>query len=97
MAEILWLSSLHSKVLKPQDDALDDALENRMFIVLKENLKRKQMDLVAELNTSRATVQRLTKTLTDRGKLSAKVVKKTPRFTVNLPHHEHSRYLLNDD
>ena len=57
-----------SKAPKPQDDAL----ENRMLIVLKENPKIKQMDLVAELNTSRATVQRLMKELVDSGKIERK-------------------------
>lgn len=43
-----------------------------MLIVLKANPKIKQMDLVAELNTSRATVQRLMKALTDSGKIERK-------------------------
>lgn len=43
-----------------------------MLIVLKENPKIKQMDLVAEWNMSRATVQRLMKTLTDSGKIERK-------------------------
>jgi len=61
-----------SKAPKPQDDALDDALESRLLIVLKGNPKIKQMDLVAELNTSRATVQRLMKELVDSGKIERK-------------------------
>ena len=61
-----------SKAPKPQDIALNDALENRMLIVLKENPKIKQMDLVAELNTARVTVQRLMKSLTDSGKIERK-------------------------
>jgi len=42
------------------------------LVLLKGNPKIKQMDLVAELNTSRATVQRLMKELVESGKIERK-------------------------
>lgn len=62
----------NSKVSKPHDDALDDALEDRVFAILKENPKAKQMDLINELNLSRATVQRTMKVLVEKGKIKRK-------------------------
>lgn len=61
-----------SKAPKPHDDALDEALEKRLLMVLIENPKIKQTDLVATLDSSRATVQRMMKTLTDNSKIERK-------------------------
>lgn len=41
------------------------------------------MDLVVELNTSRATVQRLMKTLTDSGKIERKGGKRYGHWEIN--------------
>lgn len=61
-----------SKAPKPHDDALDEALEKRLLMVLIENPKIKQTDLVATLDSSRATIQRMMKTLTDNSKIERK-------------------------
>lgn len=61
-----------SNASKPHDDALNDALEKRLLIVLKENPQIKQTDLVAILDSSRATVQRMMKALSASGKIERK-------------------------
>lgn len=61
-----------SNASKPHDDALNDALEKRLLIVLKENPQIKQTDLVAILDSSRATVQRMMKALSGSGKIERK-------------------------
>ncbi len=48
---------------KPQNDALNDALENKMMMLLKENPYLTQKDMSEKISVSRATVQRLIKKL----------------------------------
>ncbi len=48
---------------KPQNDALNDALENKMMMLLKENPYLTQKDMSEKISVSRATVQRLVKKL----------------------------------
>lgn len=58
-----------SKNPKPQDDALDDALESKLMMLLKENPYLTQKEMFVRLSVSRATVQRLVKKLVDVKKL----------------------------
>ncbi len=60
------------KAPKPHTDALDDALEKRLLEILKSNPKIKQADLVSTLGSSRATVQRIMKTLSNDGIIERK-------------------------
>ncbi|MCI8938294.1 MAG: HTH domain-containing protein [Lachnospiraceae bacterium] len=54
---------LDSKNLKPQNDALDDALESKLIMLLKENPNLTQKEMIERISVSRATVQRLIKKL----------------------------------
>ena len=48
---------LDSKNLKPQNDALDDALESKLIMLLKENPNLTQKEMIERISVSRATVQ----------------------------------------
>ncbi len=54
---------------KPQNDALNDALENKLMMLLKENPYLTQKEMTERIPVSRATVQRLVKKLVDEKKL----------------------------
>ena len=54
---------------KPQNDALNDALGDKLLILLKKNPNLTQKEMVEKLSVSRATVQRLIKKLIDEKKL----------------------------
>ena len=66
-------SSQSSKNLKHQNEALDDALnealEDRIITEIKNNLNLKQDDLMKILNVSRASVQRSMKNLQTKGRI----------------------------
>ncbi|MCM1049017.1 MAG: putative DNA binding domain-containing protein [Clostridiales bacterium] len=57
------------KASKPQNDALKDALEDKLMMLLKENPYLTQKEMVKKLFVSRATVQRLIKKLDSEKKL----------------------------
>ena len=59
----------NSKDSKHQNEALAEALEKKLMRVLKDNPHITQGDIVKMLDTSRATVQRMTKTLVEQGKI----------------------------
>ncbi|MCM1158635.1 MAG: putative DNA binding domain-containing protein [Bacteroidales bacterium] len=54
---------------KPQSDALGDALEDKLMMLLKEKPHLTQKEMVEKLSVSRATIQRLIKKLDDEKKL----------------------------
>lgn len=58
---------------KPQDEALNEALgealEKKLLYAIKANPKITQKEIVQEIGTSRATVQRMMKVLTEQGKI----------------------------
>ncbi len=62
-----------SKVPKHQNEALDEALnealEKKLKIILKDNPNITQEDIVKALEVSRATIQRMMKTLKEQGKI----------------------------
>lgn len=62
-----------SKVLKHQnealDEALDEALELKLIKIIKNNPRITQGDIVKASDSSRATVQRMMKSLTEQGKI----------------------------
>lgn len=60
---------LDLKKPKPQNDALDDALENKLMMLLTENPYLTQKEMFVKLFVSRATVQRLVKKLVDEKRL----------------------------
>lgn len=57
------------KAPKPQNDALGDALEDKLMMLLKENPHLTQKEMVEKLSVSRATIQRLIKKLGDEKRL----------------------------
>ena len=57
---------------KRQNDALNDALENKLMMLLKDNPYLKQNELAGKLSVSRATVQRLIKKIVDENKIERK-------------------------
>lgn len=54
------------KILKHQDDVLDDVLEVRLIRMLKNNKQVTQKEIAVELSISIATVQRIMKKLSDK-------------------------------
>lgn len=67
-----WQEKIKSKIPKRQDEALDEALEQRLITLIIGNPQIKQRELSDELSVSRATVQRLCKALSDRGLIKRK-------------------------
>ena len=69
----VWGESKNIKAVKPQNDALeealDDALENKMIVKMKDNPRITQKELAEQLEVSRATIQRMIKSLSDKGAL----------------------------
>ncbi len=61
--------ALNLKASKPQGDALNDALGDKLMMLLKNNPYLTQKEMVEILSVSRATVQRLIKKLDDERKL----------------------------
>jgi ATP-dependent DNA helicase RecG len=59
-----------SKAPKHQNEALGETLETKLIVIIENNPYIKQVDLIKELNISRATVQRIIKKMTDAGTLS---------------------------
>ncbi len=51
---------------KPQDDALNDALEKKLVMLLKNDPYLTQKEMFEQLSVSRATIQRLVKKLVDK-------------------------------
>lgn len=56
----------NANVPKPQDEALNEALETKILILMKRDPKIKQTEIAKELKVSRATVQRAIQVLTDK-------------------------------
>lgn len=67
-----WISTNDLKASKHQNEASDDALENRLIAIIKSNSKSTQNELATELSVFRATVQRLCKELSKCGILERK-------------------------
>ena len=57
------------KALKHQNEAWVEALEQRLMKIVKDDPHITQVDIVKILDTSRATVQRMMKTLTEQGRI----------------------------
>lgn len=72
LAPKFYYDTVSFQVTKPQNDALDDALENRLIAIIKSNPKSTQNELAYELSISRATVQRLCRDLRKRGIIERK-------------------------
>lgn len=66
---VTFRASKLTKAPKPQADALNDALENRILAIITESPQIKQSELSEKLQLSRATLQRVMKKLTDSGAL----------------------------
>ncbi len=58
-----------AKALKHQNEALEEALEKKLMKILRNNPHITQGDIVKMLDTSRATVQRMMKTLIEQRKI----------------------------
>ena len=70
---VKFMSGKKPKNPKHQNDALDDAmegaLENKLLEAIRHNPQIQQQELTEQLNISRATIQRLIKSLTQEGYL----------------------------
>lgn len=66
---VKFIAGKKPEIPKHQNDALDDALGMKLMEVIRHNPKIQQQELTAQLNTSRATIQRLIKNLTQEGYL----------------------------
>ncbi|MBQ7445414.1 MAG: putative DNA binding domain-containing protein [Clostridia bacterium] len=64
--------SFNSKVLKHHDEALDEALEERLLDVIRKKPQISQLELASCLSVSRATIQRMIKILSQSGAIVRK-------------------------
>lgn len=70
------IAKAFSKAVKPHAEALDEALNEslvkKLWLLLRENPKLTQKEIASQLEISRATVQRLTKELLKQGQIERK-------------------------
>ena len=73
-----------SNVPKHQNEALDEALETKIVMIMKTNSKIKQTEIAEELKVSRATVQRAIQVLVDKHAIERVGGKRYGSWQVNI-------------
>ena len=73
-----------SNVPKHQNEALDEALETKIVMLMKTNAKIKQTEIAEELNVSRATVQRAIQVLVEKNTIERVGGKRYGSWQVNI-------------